>query len=83
MVLLFANLVLHSKSKHVEIDIFFVREKVQQKEFEVYYISVEDQDADIFIKALSHSSFSKLRTLLKISDPTRLSLRGNAKAIHD
>lgn len=71
-ILMSANPVLHSKTKHVELDIFFVREKLQQKEFVVHHISAEEQVADILTKALSQSRFSRLKTQLQISESSSL-----------
>ncbi|KAG8500998.1 hypothetical protein CXB51_003100 [Gossypium anomalum] len=50
-----ANPVLHSKLKHVELDIFFVREKVTQGAIVVDEVPACDQVADIFTKPLSVS----------------------------
>ena len=36
-VLLSANPVLHARTKHIELDLYFVREKVIQKEVEVHH----------------------------------------------
>lgn len=61
VVLLSANSVLHSRTKHIELDIYFVREKVQQKVVTVCHIPAEDQLEDIFTKPLPKSSFLSFR----------------------
>jgi hypothetical protein len=41
------NPVLHSRTKHMELDIFFVREKVINKSLVVTHVPAQDQWADI------------------------------------
>ncbi|KAK5812212.1 hypothetical protein PVK06_027631 [Gossypium arboreum] len=56
-----ANPVLHSKFKHVELDPFFVREKVASGELVVGEVPGCDQVADILTKPLSASLFVHFR----------------------
>ena len=49
---LFANVVFHSRMKHLAIDYHFVRDLVQLYEFYVVHISADDQLADVLIKPL-------------------------------
>lgn len=46
-----ANAVFHGKTKHIEVDFHFVRERVSQKLLDIRYISTDDQVADGFTKA--------------------------------
>jgi len=52
------NPVLHSRAKHMELDLFFVREKVLTKQLNVVHVPAMDQLADILTKALSPSFLS-------------------------
>lgn len=65
-VALAANPVLHNKSKHVEIDLHFVREKVAAGIVQVGFVPSFDQVADIFTKAQSRPLFNYCRKRLNI-----------------
>lgn len=60
------NPVLHSRTKHMELDLFFVREKVLNKKLDVVHVPAMDQIADVATKALSPSSFISFRSKLKV-----------------
>ncbi|KAG8472493.1 hypothetical protein CXB51_034175 [Gossypium anomalum] len=61
------NPVMHSKFKHVELDIFFVREKVAAGALQVGHVSSADQVADVLTKTLSVLLFNKFRGQLQIT----------------
>ena len=58
------NLVLHARTKHIEIDYHFVREKVAQEKLITQFVSSKDQLAYIFTKPLSNIAFNNLYTKL-------------------
>ena len=75
-----ANPVLHARTKHVELDLYFVREKFLQNKVLVQHVPSIDQTEDVLTKPISSSKFLLLRNKLKVEDLTTLSLRGTVKA---
>ena len=75
---LLLNLVFHTRTKHLEVDYHFVREKVLRRDLQVKYIATGDQLADIFTKSLSTSQFVYLRSKIMVSVAPMV-LRGDVR----
>jgi histone deacetylase 1/2 len=56
-----ANHVFHARTKHIEIDFHFVRERVARKQLEVKFISSKDQIVDGFTEALPAVNLREFR----------------------
>jgi Reverse transcriptase (RNA-dependent DNA polymerase) len=65
-----ANLMFHARTKHVEIDYHFVRERVVSKELSVRFLCSKDQLADVLTKPLPTSRFHILRSKLAVTEVT-------------
>ncbi|RVW61238.1 Retrovirus-related Pol polyprotein from transposon RE1 [Vitis vinifera] len=66
--LLLQDLVQHDRTKHIEMDRFFIKEKLDDKIVELPKIRSEDQLADILTKAVSSQVFSKFLDKLGMCD---------------
>ncbi len=77
-----ANPVFHARTKHIEIDLHFVRDKVASGCFTVKFISSKDQVADVFTKPLVSTRFSLLRDNLTVR-VLPLRLRGPIEDVAD
>jgi len=59
-VLLASNPIMHSKTKHFELDLHFVRDAIQQKQLQLLHVPAKLQIADVFTKPVSAGPFSAL-----------------------
>jgi hypothetical protein len=66
VVYLSTNPIQHQRTKHVEIDLQFVREHVTISDVHVLHVSMTSQFTDIFMKGLPTSVFSEFWISLNI-----------------
>ena len=59
-----ANPIHHKRTKHIELDIHFVRERVQMGDLRVLHVPIGEQYADVMTKGLSTATFEAFRSSL-------------------
>ena len=63
------NSVQHQRTKHIEMDIHFVREKVAKGDVRVLHVPSRYQIANIFTKGLPRILFEYFRASLSVREP--------------
>lgn len=63
------NPVQHQRTKHIKMDIHFVRKKVQKGEVHVLHVPSRSQIADIFTKGLPRVLFDDFQNSLSVRQP--------------
>ncbi|GJW05713.1 retrovirus-related pol polyprotein from transposon TNT 1-94 [Tanacetum coccineum] len=68
------NPIQHSKTKHIDIRYYFIKEHVERGNVEIYFVGTEYQLADLFTKALPKERFEYLvhRIGMRCMTPTQL-----------
>ncbi|GKV03490.1 hypothetical protein SLEP1_g15780 [Rubroshorea leprosula] len=73
-----SNPIMHSRMKHIAIDLHFVRDLVDHKVLRVSHICSKDQFADGLTKPLSSARFTYLRSKIGVADGSSI-LQGRVK----
>jgi histone deacetylase 1/2 len=64
-----ANPIFHARTKHVEVNYHFVRDRAAKKEIQIHFVPSRDQFADVFTKPLLVASFTIFRFKLWVNPP--------------
>ena len=64
---LVTNLVYHACSKHIEIDVHYVKEHIANNLVSVSYVTSTEQVVDCFTKPLTHTCFWELKSKLEVT----------------
>ncbi|WVZ11799.1 hypothetical protein V8G54_016329 [Vigna mungo] len=62
-----SNLVMHAQSKHIEIDVHYIRDQVLKSDIVVAYVPSVVQIVDYLTKVLTHTLFNQLKDKLGVT----------------
>ncbi len=65
-ILLANNPVYHAKTKHIQVHYHFIRKNVLAREINLIHVSIKDQVADIFTKALGTYKLGRFKKMLSV-----------------
>ena len=57
----------HTRTNHIELDLYFIREHVAKKELIIQHVPSSNQLADILTKPLSFDHFAYMKSKLNVS----------------
>jgi len=78
-----ANPIMHSRTKHFELDFHFVRDTIQQMRAQLIHLPAQFQIPDILTKPISGTTFSRIRDKLMVVINPTISLRGMLNIINN
>ncbi len=70
------NLILHAKTKHIEVQYHFIRENILSEEIELTHVSTNEQLVDIFTNPFGRIKFESMRSRLQIQSLEELNKLG-------
>ena len=77
------NPVYDSCTKHIGVDVHFVREKIENDEMEIRYVPIAEQVADVFTKRLPRDRFELLCKKLGLTAIPDLEVKTSARGLKD
>ncbi|GJX99652.1 retrovirus-related pol polyprotein from transposon TNT 1-94, partial [Tanacetum coccineum] len=77
------NSVQHSRSKHIDIRHHFIKEQVERRVVELYFVETKYQLADIFTKALPRERFETILPLLGVKQMSPETLKELQESVNE